>query len=78
MKIVKAEAIPVELRLKEPFVIANETVERADNVFIRLETDTGIVGWGCSTPDTVTAEDRNTVLKNFELAKRLIKVWLVL
>jgi len=73
MKIVKAEAIPVELRLKEPFVIANETMERADNVFIRLETDTGIVGWGCSTPDTVTSEDRNTVLKNFEVAKRLIK-----
>ncbi|MBN1245992.1 dipeptide epimerase [Candidatus Bathyarchaeota archaeon] len=72
MKIVKAEAIPIELRLKEPFVIANETVEHADNVFIRLETDTGIVGWGCSTPDTVTAEDRNTVLKNFELAKKLI------
>jgi o-succinylbenzoate synthase len=73
MKIVKAEAIPIELQLKEPFVIANETVERADNVFIRLETDTGIVGWGCSTPDTITSEDRNTVLKNFEVAKRLIK-----
>jgi L-alanine-DL-glutamate epimerase-like enolase superfamily enzyme len=61
------------LQLKEPFVIANETIERADNVFIRLETDTGIVGWGCSTPDTVTSEDRNTVLKNFEVAKKLIK-----
>jgi len=73
MKIVKAEAIPIELQLKEPFVIANETVERADNVFIRLETDTGIVGWGCSTPDTITSEDSNTVLKNFEVAKRLIK-----
>jgi o-succinylbenzoate synthase len=72
MKIIKAEAIPIELRLKEPFVIANETVEHADNVFIRLETDTGIVGWGCSTPDTVTAEDRDTVLKNFAFAKKLI------
>ena len=61
------------MRLKEPFVIANETMEHADNIFIRLETDTGIVGWGCSTPDTVTSEDRNTVLKNFEVAKKLIK-----
>lgn len=72
MKIVRAEAIPVELKLKEPFAIANETTEVADNIFIRLETETGIVGWGCSTPDTVTSETKETVLKNFEVAKRLV------
>lgn len=72
MKIVRAEAIPVELQLKEPFMIANETTEVADNVFIRLETATGIVGWGCSTPDMVTSETRETVLKHFEVAKRLV------
>jgi L-alanine-DL-glutamate epimerase-like enolase superfamily enzyme len=71
-KIVRAEAIPVELRLKEPFVIANETTEVADNIFIRLETETGIIGWGCSTPDAVTSETKETVLKNFEVAKRLV------
>jgi len=71
-KIVRAEAIPVELKLKEPFVIANETTEVADNIFIRLETETGIVGWGCSTPDAVTSETKETVLKNFEVAKRLV------
>jgi len=46
MRIVRAEAIPVELQLKEPFVIANETIEVADNIFIRFETEKGIVGWG--------------------------------
>lgn len=71
-KIVKAEAIPVELRLKEPFVISNETTETADNIFIKLETDSGIVGWGCSTPDMVTSENKETVLKSFEVAKRLV------
>jgi L-alanine-DL-glutamate epimerase-like enolase superfamily enzyme len=71
-KIVRAEAIPVELQLKEPFVIANETTEVADNIFIRLETETGIVGWGCSTPDAVTSETKATVLRNFEVAKRLV------
>ena len=72
MKITRAEAISVELQLKEPFVIANETTEVADNIFIRLETETGIVGWGCSTPDTVTSETKETVLRNFEVAKRLV------
>jgi L-alanine-DL-glutamate epimerase-like enolase superfamily enzyme len=72
MQIVRAEAKPVELQLNEPFAIANETIEVADNVFIRLETETGIVGWGCSTPDVVTSETRETVLKNFEIAKRLV------
>jgi L-alanine-DL-glutamate epimerase-like enolase superfamily enzyme len=71
-KIVRAEAIPVELQLKEPFVIANETTEVADNIFIRLETETGIVGWGCSTPDAVTSETKATVLRHFEVAKRLV------
>jgi o-succinylbenzoate synthase len=72
MKIVRAEAIPVELQLKEPFVIANETTEVADNIFIRLETETGIVGWGCSTPDVVTSETKETVLRNFEVVKQLV------
>lgn len=72
MKIVRAEAIPVELELKEPFAISNETIEVADNIFIRLETETGVVGWGCSAPDTVTSETKKTVLKGFEVAKRLV------
>ncbi len=72
MKIISAEAIPIELQLKEPFTIANETVEVADNIFLRMMTDTDIVGWGCSTPDTVTSETKGTVLNNFEAAKRLI------
>jgi len=72
MKIVRAEAIPVQLQLKEAFAIANETIEVADNVFIRLETDSGIVGWGCSTPDMVTSETKETVLKSFEVAKRQV------
>jgi L-alanine-DL-glutamate epimerase-like enolase superfamily enzyme len=72
MRIVRAEAIPVELQLKEPFVIANQTIEVADNIFIRLETETGIVGWGCSTPDSVTSETKETVLRNFKIAQRLV------
>ncbi|MDD3492984.1 MAG: dipeptide epimerase [Candidatus Thermoplasmatota archaeon] len=63
MRIASLRAIPVELTLKEPFTITHETVDTAVNVFIRLETDQGIVGWGCATPDSVTRETEASVLK---------------
>ncbi len=62
MHIVSITPIPIELRLKEPFTIANETVDNAINVFIKIETDHGLIGWGCATPDTVTSETGDSVL----------------
>lgn len=62
MNISSITASPVELHLKEPFSIANETVDKAVNVFIRVETSRGIIGWGCATPDSVTAETEDSVL----------------
>ena len=72
MKITSAQAKSVELELKEPFAIASGSIEVADNIFIRLETDEGIVGWGCATPDPVTAETKESVLKGFEELKRVV------
>jgi len=65
MHITSLEAIPLELKLKEPFAIANETVDIGLNVFIKIETDEGITGWGCATPDSVTSETNETVMKAF-------------
>jgi len=56
MRITGARAIPVEIRLTEPFSIASETVDHVENVFFRLEADDGTVGWGCGAPDTVTSD----------------------
>jgi len=53
-------AIPVDLALKEPFTIANETVDVGENVFLKIETDEDIIGWGCATPDSVTNETKQT------------------
>ena len=76
MRIVSVTPIPVELKLKEPFAIAYETVDSAVNVFIKIETDQGLVGWGCATPDSVTSETEesvltacNTVLKDLLIGK---------
>ncbi len=65
MKITTVDAIPFELKLKEPFSIVNETVDVGINVFIKIETDKGITGWGCATPDSVTYETKETVVNCF-------------
>ncbi|MFO7618648.1 MAG: dipeptide epimerase [Thermoplasmata archaeon] len=66
MRITSARAIPVEIRLTEPFAIASETVDAVENVFFRLETDNGIVGWSCGAPDTVTSDTAKQSVKVFE------------
>jgi len=46
MKIKTIEAIAVSLPMKKPVQMAGETVARADNVLVRIESADGIVGWG--------------------------------
>jgi len=65
MQITSIKTIPLELKLKEPFSIANETVDVGENVFIKIETDKGITGWGCATPDSVTSETIQSVLNAY-------------
>lgn len=65
MKIKSVTAIPFDLKLKEPFSIANETVDIGENVFLKIETDEDITGWGCATPDSITFETKETVIDCF-------------
>jgi L-alanine-DL-glutamate epimerase-like enolase superfamily enzyme len=53
MKIVGVSSWLVPLQIAEPYTIAYETITRAENVFIRLETSTGKAGFGCAAPDPV-------------------------
>lgn len=57
MKIKSIEPIAVSLPMKKPVQMAGETVARADNVFVRIEADNGVTGWGegASAP-TMTGE----------------------
>jgi L-alanine-DL-glutamate epimerase-like enolase superfamily enzyme len=63
MRITGIEAWSHAMDLAEPYSIASERFERAENVFLRLLTDSGPVGLGCAAPDFgVTGENAQTVL----------------
>ena len=65
MRIVRMEAWPHSMALREPYALAYETVERAENVFMALITDTGSIGFGCAAPDlVVTGEDTASTLEH--------------
>ncbi len=64
MKITKIQAWEVEMKLTDPYTIAYETINTTSNVFIRIETDQGIIGYGCAAPDKkITDETPQTVMQ---------------
>ena len=67
MRLSTVETWLVEMKLAEPYTIAYETYDSTTNVFLRLETRCGRVGFGCAAPDEyVTNETPRSVLKLLE------------
>ena len=61
MKIRRVEFWTETFALREPYAIAYDRLDKADNVFLRIATET-LVGHGCAAPDRqVTGEDAATV-----------------
>lgn len=66
MKITRMEAWPVAMQLAEPYTIAYETIAATINVFVRVETSSHLVGYGCAAPDLeVTGETDQSVQEAF-------------
>ncbi len=67
MKIRDINCWEVSMGLEEPYTTAYEEVTRAVNVFVRLDTDRGVTGYGCCAPDlAVTGETPQTVIETME------------
>lgn len=67
MHITRLEAWSVAMPLSEPYTIAYETVDSTVNVFVRLHTNTPLVGLGCAAPDPyITGETPAHVLNRLE------------
>jgi len=57
MKIKAIEPIAVSLPMKKPVQMAGETVTRADNVLVRIESEDGVIGWGeAASAPTMTGD----------------------
>jgi L-alanine-DL-glutamate epimerase-like enolase superfamily enzyme len=64
MRVTHVEIWPVTMSLAEPYTIAYETVQAATNVFLQVETDRGITGFGCAAPDlAITGETAESVVQ---------------
>lgn len=68
MKIKAIEAIAVSLPMRKPVQMAGETVTRADNVLVRIESDDGVVGWGeAASAPVMTGETVASMMAAVEL-----------
>ena len=56
-KISKIEVFKLNIPLKQPFHIAFETITHAENIIIKIHTNTGLCGWGeCSPYKSIIGE----------------------
>jgi L-alanine-DL-glutamate epimerase-like enolase superfamily enzyme len=70
MTIKTIEAIAVRLPMKKPVQMAGETVAQAENVFVRIESDAGAVGWGeAAAAPTMTGETIAGMMAAIELMR---------
>lgn len=61
MKITAIRIFPCRIKLKEPFIISLGPLYYAENVFVKIETDEGLTGFGeCSPFRTINGESMET------------------
>jgi len=67
MRITGLDFCPVQMKLEQPYTIAYETIEKITNVFIRITTSNGIIGYGCAAPDKmITGETPSDVMDSLQ------------
>ena len=71
MRIIRIEIFKLDVPLTEPFVISLETITDANNVVVRIHTDTGL--WGTGEASTIARICGETQETEFVLAQSLAK-----
>ena len=67
MKISHVDAILVPIGLSEPYTIAYENVSCVENVFLCLETDSGLRGYGCAAPSRAVTNETAEITLNLAM-----------
>ncbi|HZP71702.1 MAG TPA: enolase C-terminal domain-like protein [Pseudolabrys sp.] len=63
VQIKTVEPIAISLPMRKPVIMAGEEVRRADNVLVRIESDTGLVGWGeAASAPVMTGETLESIV----------------
>jgi L-alanine-DL-glutamate epimerase-like enolase superfamily enzyme len=63
VQIKSIEPVAVSLPMLKPVIMAGEEVRRADNVLVRVETDTGASGWGeAASAPVMTGETLESIV----------------
>src|SRR5680860_657816 len=75
MKITKISYERLDLKLFEPYTIAYETIHRTTNFILKVETDSIIVGYGCSAPDKAVTGEHPAEVE--EAIKNVISPYLI-
>ena len=69
VQIKTVEPIAVSLPMLKPVVMAGEEVRRADNVLVRIETDTGVTGWGeAASAPVMTGETLESIVSAIHIS----------
>jgi len=64
LKITNVEVWQEDYQLVEPYTIAYETFTKAPQVFVRIENNKGISGYGCASPDLFVTGETTTQIFN--------------
>src|SRR5687768_11416468 len=67
MKITSSNCWLETFKFRDGYSFSDDTKSTCDNIFLTLETDEGLQGWGMAAPDEViTGEDALSVLKAYK------------
>ena len=74
MKITSVEIYKLNVPLKEPFVIAIQTITNANSVLVKINTDEGIYGWGeCNPYSSIVNETQDTCYETGAILAKILR-----